>query len=423
MKKLIIVTFILAILTATLSPLVSADFLGSAGAVLANDVKLIKTGLLGERMVFSDTDFKTALGIAEFGSVTVKSLPESGDGTLMLSGRRVSEGQVIKRRSIPSLVFIPESKKTTEARFTFSVDGGSSADMECILKFIDRVNYAPKIKEGTEGSLSVTTQSGISVFGRISASDPEGDAIEYMIVTQPKYGILTVNGENGEFKYLPGEGFQGKDSFVFVLRDEYGNFSEPSSVSVKITERMSDVVFVDMLESKSYNAAVSMSAMGIMSGSRVGDDMYFLPEEGVTRAEFVAMAMKALSIRADDTLTSTYFDDNDKIPRSLVSYVATAARCGIVNGAFDGSRLNFRPNDIITRCEAAIIMSNLLEVKSESAVFSTIDGIETVPVWARGHVGAMVEVGIFDEDEELNMNEPLCRETVAEYLYRMMLKK
>ena len=166
-----------------------------------------------------------------------------------------------------------------------------------------------------------------------------------------------------------------------------------------------------------------MNALGIMSGSRVGDDMYFLPEGGVTRAEFVAMAMKALSIRADTTLTATYFDDNDKIPLSLVSYVATAARCGIVNGAFDGSELNFRPNDIITRCEAAIIMSNLLEIKAESSVFSEIDGIEAVPVWARGQVGAMIETGIFDEGDGLNMNEALNRESVAEYLYRLIMTK
>ena len=68
-------------------------------------------------------------------------------------------------------------------------------------------------------------------------------------------------------------------------------------------------------------------------------------------------------------------------------------------------------------------MSNLLEIKSESAVFSEIEGIQTVPVWARGHVGAMVETGIFAENEELNMNEALNRETVAEYLYRLIMAK
>ncbi len=422
MKKIISFTALCAMLIVGFAFAANAAFLGNSSAVIADDVKLIKTGLLGQKMVFSDTDFKTTLGVTRFDKLTIVTLPTSTEGALMLNGRRVTEGQVIKRRSIPSLVFIPSDSSISESSFTFKIDAGSEETVECQMKFIAKINHAPKIDTGTEQTLSVTTQSGISVYGNLKGNDPEGDAIEYIIVSYPKYGTLSMTDTNGEFKYSPGTGFDGNDSFVFVIRDEYGNFSSPETVSIKITERMSDVVFIDMLDSKSYNAAVSMSAMGIMSGSRVGDDIYFLPEEGVTRAEFVAMAMKALSIRADSTLTASYFDDNDEIPKSLVSYVATAARCGIINGAFDGTALNFRPNDPITRCEAAIIMSNLIEVKAESAVFSEIDGIEAVPVWARGHVGAMVEIGVF-ADDDLDMNETLNRESVAEYLYRLILAR
>ena len=291
----------------------------------------------------------------------------------------------------------------------------------CRLRFIDRVNYAPKIDTDTAQTLNVTTQTGISVYGQIEASDPEGDDIDYIIVTYPKHGSLTLtNAEVGEFCYTPDASYSGKDSFVFVARDEYGNYSSAEKVSLKVTERMSEVVYVDMEDSKSYNAAVAMTAMGIMSGSRIGDDTYFSPAGSVTRAEFVAMAMKSLGIRPDTTLTETFFDDNAEIQKSLVSYVATAARCGIVNGSFDSTGLNFRPNDSITKCEAAIIMSNLLDIKSDSAVFSEIDGIETVPVWARAHVGAMYSSGIFSSEPSSAMDKVLTREDTAEYLYRMI---
>ena len=156
-----------------------------------------------------------------------------------------------------------------------------------------------------------------------------------------------------------------------------------------------------------------------MSGSRIGDDMYFSPEKSVTRAEFVAMAMKVLGIRKDSTLTTTFFDDNDEIPKSLLGYVATAARCGFINGSFDGEELKFRPNDNITKCEAAIILSNMLEIKADSAVFSDISGIDSVPVWARGQVGAMYENGIFNSTDTDDINAELCREEAAEYLYRI----
>ena len=53
---------------------ISASF-GSGAAVIAGEVKLIKTGLYGQKLVFSDVDFKTALAVSDFKAVTIKSLP------------------------------------------------------------------------------------------------------------------------------------------------------------------------------------------------------------------------------------------------------------------------------------------------------------------------------------------------------------
>ena len=420
MKRTLFILLSVAILLCSLGFTAGAYF-GSGASVIASDVSLIKTGLIGQNMTFSDTDFKTALGTAEFDKIIISSLPSAEDGTLMCGERKAYTGQTVKRKNLSSLTFIPKDESVSESSFEFKVDTDERCKILCTMKFIDKVNYAPKINTDAEETLNVTTQTGISVYGQIEATDPEGDDIDYIIVSYPKHGTLTVsNEENGEFCYTPHGDFDGKDSFVFVVRDEYGNYSYPEKISLKVNERMSEVVYVDMEESRSYNAAIAMTALGIMSGSRVGDDMYFSPEGNVTRAEFVAMAMKALGIRPDTTLKQTFFDDNEQIPKSLVSYVATAARCGIVNGSFESDGLKFRPSDSITKCEAAIIMSNLLDIKTESAVFSEIEGIETVPVWARSHVGAMYSSGIFSSEPSMALNEKLTRESAAEYLYRMI---
>ena len=420
MKKLLLILLALSLLIGAFS-LSTGAYFGSGVSVIANDVTLVKSGLLGEKMTFCDTDFKTALGISEFDKIVITSLPSSNEGVLMVGERRAYTGQTVKRKNLSSLVFIPNDKSVTESSFGFKTASMDKTSIACKMRFIDRINYAPKIDTDTMESLNVTTQTGICVYGQIEVTDPEGDDIDYIIVSYPKHGSLVITDkDSGEFCYTPSGDFEGKDSFVFTVRDEYGNYTSAERVSLTVTERMSEVVYVDMQDSKSYNAAVAMTALGIMSGSRLGDDMYFSPSETVTRAEFVAMAMKALGIRPDTTLTETFFDDNDEIPKSLVSYVATAARVGIVNGSFDSTGLNFRPKDSITTCEAAIIMSNLLEIKSESAVFSQMDGIETIPVWARGHVGAMYTSGIFSADISNGMNDALTREDAAEYLYRMI---
>ena len=391
---------------------ISANF-GSGAEVIANDVKLIKTGLLGQKLVFSDTDFKTALSISDFKSVTVKTLPSSTEGTLIFAGRRVNEGQVIKRKHVGSLVFIPASSEVTESRFTFEMNGGS--EVECVLRFIEKVNYAPK-SEAESGYL--TSQSGISAYGRLSATDPEGDATEYIIISYPANGLLSFTDEEmGKYKYTPTESFVGYDKFSYVVRDEYGNYSKPVTVDIKIVERMCSAEYVDMEEREEYGAAVAMTAMGIMSGSIVGDDTYFSPDKEVTRAEFVAMAMKSLGIRADSTLKCSYFDDDADIPASLKGYVATAQKAGIVNGTFAKGKLLFRPNEIITKYEAAKIMSKLLDVK-ESEEESSYSDSEEIPVWARPSVSAMTMLGIFDESD---ISGKVTRADAAEYLYKMNL--
>lgn len=423
MKKVLLLLLLISITLGMISTVAYASYFGTGAEVIANEVTLVKTGLIGQPLDFSDTDFKSALALAEFKRIIITEIPSSTDGLLKLGDRRVYIGQEIKRKNLSSLTFTPDSKDVSEATFKFKVDSKDSSEHSCVIRFLDRINYAPKLNTDANETLSVTTQKGISVYGRIDATDPEQDGLSVIVVTYPKNGSLSISSETfGEFCYTPKSDFDGKDSFVFVVRDEYGNYTKPQKVSLKVTERMSEVVYVDMTDSKSYNAAVAMTAMGIMSGTRVGDDMYFSPDGTVSRAEFVAMAMKVLGVRADSTLTKTYFDDNDEIPKSLVGYVATAARIGVVNGSFDTDGLYFRPNDSVTKCEAAIIMSNLLEIKADSAVFSEIDGISEVPVWARASVGAMYSIGVFDNSESADLNEALSRESAAEYLYRIAKK-
>ena len=159
-----------------------------------------------------------------------------------------------------------------------------------------------------------------------------------------------------------------------------------------------------------------MAAEGIMTGTLQGDHNLFRPDATVTRAEFVSMAMKRAGMRPDTTLTSTFFDDNDKIPTYLMSYVATAARLGIVNGSYDSeSGLVFRPSDPITFLECSIILDNIYDLATESEQVSST--LLDVPVWGRGAVGAMYENGIFDVSKDLQ--GALTRADAAEILFRV----
>ena len=396
-------------------------FLGTGYALAAGEVKVIKTGLYGQKLTFSDADFKQAYAITDFNTVTIETLPASTEGTLLLAGRRVKAGQTVKRRNLAAMIFVPASAEVTESSFEYTLRyGGVEQAGVCEMKFIDKVNYAPKTPEAKESSLTLKTQSEISVYGRLEGYDPEGDKLEYIIAAYPKNGALTFTDKDaGTYRYTPSGSFTGYDSFTYVVRDEYGNYSEPVEVGIRIVERMSNEVYADMTDRSEYNAAVAMSALGVMSGKTLGDGKYFMPDETVSRAEFVAMAMKAAGMKADTSLSRTFFDDNTDIPVALVSYIATAQRLGIVDGDYTEAGLVFEPNRGITKNEAAKILGSILGLK-ESEEDSIYFDNATVSQSARSSVAAMFTLGIFEgEVESFSGTDIVTRAEAAEYLYRM----
>ena len=417
MKKriLIALTFSILCIVSLIGCITASAYMGSGVMAVAADVDMVKTGLAGKKICFSDADFKSALTLADFDTVTITKIPASTEGTLLLAGRRVAAGRVIKRKNLASLVFVPATKDVKECSFSFTVDGyAGGAEIECKLRFLDNVNYAPSTEEKT----AVTTQAEISYFGTLTATEPEEDGLKFMIVSYPTKGSLTVDGKSGKYCYTPKEGYTGTDKFVYVARDEYGNYSDLSTVSITVCDRMCDTVYEDMSDRAEYNAAVAMTAMGIMGGSLQGDGMYFTPDSEVSRAEFVAMAMKCAGIRPDSTLSATYFDDDGEIPAGLKPYIATAQRIGLVSGDFENGELLFSPSESITGYEAAQIMARILgaDADGEESVFASD---EQIPVWARVSVSAMYSFGIFDTDSSESLAASVTRANAAEYLYRM----
>ena len=414
-SKIIVCFLMIALFMGTVGICASADF-GIGVTVMANSTKLIKTGLLGKRINFSESDFKSALNISDFDSITIKTIPSSTEGTLMYGGRRVIAGRVIKRKNIGLLSFIPASNSISEAKFTFTVEPASSnTSIECIMKFVDKVNYAPS----AEDTAVLNTQSEIAYIGRLHGEDPEGDKLEFMVVRYPKNGELTLSKKDGNYSYSPKDGFVGNDKFSYVIRDEYGNYSDVMTVNIKVSERMCDTVYVDMIGRSEYNGAVAMTAMGIMSGKIVGDDIYFEADTPVTRAEFTAMAMKAMGIRPDSTLGESFFDDNKDIPKSLRPYISTAARIGLAKGDFIDGKLIFRPNDEITNYEIAKIIATLCNLSCSEEASEYMES-ESIPIWARESVSAMYTLGIFDV-EKTAPDSVATRAEVADYLYKMLL--
>ena len=410
MKKTITVLLLLCTLCSFASLSVSASF-GSGAAVIGNDLVLVKSALTGEKITFRDSDFKAALGVTDFKALTITSLPTPDEGTLLYAGRRASVGQTVKRRNVPSLVFLPASDSVNEARFGFTVSGLlDGREVECIMRFTEKVNRAPRVGADTTGA--AVTVSGISICGGLVASDPEGDELEFIIAAYPKHGVLEISGD-GSYVYTPNDAYVGKDHFTYLARDEWGNWSDAVKVSFLVNERQSAAVFSDMSGRGDHSAALKLTELGIMSAVSDGERLMFMPSAEVSRAEFVTYAMKATGIRP--TVRSSFFDDDAAISDDDRPYVATAARLGAISGDFTGTELVFKPDEPIKLWEAARILKALTGISADEEALELFS-CDTVPVYARESVAAMYCLGLIDPESGCEA-EVLTRAGAVTLLY------
>lgn len=363
-------------------------------SLLAADAGMAKSGLQYGEISFSADDFARALNRSKVKSITISSLPPSAEGKLKLGTTDVYAGQVIARSSMNLLRFVPAASAVTESAFTFSVED-SGYPVTCSLYLLPSLNFAPTVELADQSALTVSTHRSISCFGTLPAYDPEGDALIYEIVSEPKKGSVTLlDASCGDYRYTPTAGKTGKDSFRYVVRDKYGNYSAAATVTVNISRAKTSVVFSDMDDHWAHNAALTMVEEGIMQGRQVGSAVYFEPTKTVSRGEFLVMAMNAAGITEVPTVLTTGFADDADIPASMKGYVAAAVELGYVQGSVVDGKSVFCPDDTITRAEAAVMLSNILEPAAPTVkpVFADAAG---VPDWAYDALSALNSMGVF----------------------------
>ena len=128
-------------------------------------------------------------------------------------------------------------------------------------------------------------------------------------------------------------------------------------------------LFNDLPEDSYYNADVSSLKLGgTINGYADGS---FKPEKSVTRAEFISMVVKAFNVPR--AAKFSYFRDVS-YKEWYVDAIDRAFSAGIITGSTVDGELVIRPNDTITRAEAAVILSRAGQtLKSDTTVQSCSD--------------------------------------------------
>ena len=385
--------------------------------VIANDSSMAMAGVKGGRISFDAEDFARAMNLSSVGSITITELPSVADGELLVGGTVLTSSQTISKANISLLTYSPKSSTGASSYFKFRTDD-SPYEIKCELYMIDGANSAPTLSTAPELTLDVSTHAGVTYYGTLSAYDPDGDDMMIEIVSYPKQGslILLDKGE-GSYVYEPRAGYTGEDSFRYVARDKYGNYSSSREVSLSVKSVATGVQYEDLLNSPYHNAALTMAEYRIMGAA---EGSLFMPDKSVSREDFLVMAMKSAGILEVTPTDGTPFADTADMSASGRAYINTAYQLGYIKGTYVDGKLCYLPNEAITRAEAAVIVANIIDAKAP-AVTPVFADSSDIPVFARGAVASLSFMGVLSDDGgSIMASADLTRGDAAEILSRII---
>ena len=258
-------------------------------------------------------------------------------------------------------------------------------------------------------NLEVMTYRNVSVGGKLSAMDPDGDELTFVVTTQPSKGSVELDA-GGSFVYTPRDGKKGRDYFGFEAVDSQGNHSQEATVIIKIARQKTCIAYSDMDGSADEYAAAFLAESGVYVGACVGGKYVFGPDESVTRGEFLAMCMELCGRELLSGVKSTGFADDGDMDAWLKPYVSTAVIDGVISG--DTETGAFGSEQPITQAEAAVMLNNILRPTDVSAAGLEDNG--AVPAWAAQSVANLTACRVISG--ETSDSESLTRAQAARML-------
>ncbi len=167
---------------------------------------------------------------------------------------------------------------------------------------------------------TVTTVHNQRVSFTLTGTDPDGDALQFNLTSNPMHGVLT--GFVPNMIYIPDEGFVGEDSFTFVVFDGIVE-SEPATVTIQVinNEPVADPLAV----ATSMDQRVSFTLTGTdPDGDALQFNLESFPSHGVLTGFVPNMIyIPDEGFVGEDSFTFVVFDGYDVSLPATVSITVT----------------------------------------------------------------------------------------------------
>ena len=174
------------------------------------------------------TDVAALIRPAETASGTLTATDRDGDSLTFAVVGVPSNGTVsLSGTGDENFTYTPNGAFAGVDTFTFNASDGTDTSNTATVTIT--VNTPP-----TVDAASYTTSDIGTVFGVVTGSDADGDALAFAVSTPPARGtVSSLDPATGEFVYTPDAAENGADSFQVTASDD-AETSTPSTISIEI---------------------------------------------------------------------------------------------------------------------------------------------------------------------------------------------
>jgi CshA-type fibril repeat protein len=128
----------------------------------------------------------------------------------------------------------PEFRGTDTFEYTIT-DPDGNTDTAIVTVVVN-----PDIPQASDNTETAEPDTPLTVDVVSGDTDPNGDPLTIVSVTQPGNGTVTLN-DDGTLTYTPEPGFAGTDTFTYTVCDNHGN-CDTASMSVKVKNNLPNAV-------------------------------------------------------------------------------------------------------------------------------------------------------------------------------------
>lgn len=262
-----------------------------------------------------------------------------------------------------------------------------------------KLTYAQPSNETVISNFKLGNYTGSVEGQNITVNVPYGTDVTGLIATFDKSigATIRVNDRVGSVELVSGVTSVNYTNPVklYVTSESTKNTVE-YTVTVDEGLSFSDVNSGDWF----YDNVMDAANNGYVSGYPDGT---FKPNDSTTRAEFASMIAKAMGYESEPSDSDTMFPDvpNDFWAKAAINF---CAQNGIIEGYDDGT---FKPNQTITRQEAAAILNNAFDLAEKYGISDEQfpdDG--KIANWASDHVYAAKASGLMNGDKDTGNFRP-----------------